>query len=217
MLTAPFYLRTQIVEKTGTTVNSTKRFVWLGTELAEERDGSNNVTRRFFGEGEQIGGTAYLFTRDHLGSVREMVDVSGVVQARYAYDPYGRRTKVSGSLEADFGFTGHYYHAPSQLHLALYRAYDAGKGRWICCSGFPCAAVRWSWSGWEGSGCAVSAGPSTPSSWFWYFSSIEASLVVAEAEFGAARGVKIPSRGNSRLRGARESRSLRFELNRRAP
>jgi RHS repeat-associated protein len=33
--------------------------------------------------------------------------------------------------DADFGFTGHYYHAPSGLHLALYRAYNADLGRWL--------------------------------------------------------------------------------------
>ncbi len=55
----------------------------------------------------------------------------GTGGSQYAYDPYGRRTKVSGSLDADFGYTGHYYHAPSSLHLAVYRAYDANKGRWL--------------------------------------------------------------------------------------
>jgi RHS repeat-associated protein len=53
--------------------------------------------------------------------------------ARYDYDPWGRRVKTtgSGSVEGDFGFTGHYYHAPSGLHLALYRAYSADLGRWL--------------------------------------------------------------------------------------
>ncbi len=51
------------------------------------------------------------------------------MQTRYAYDPYGRRTKVTGSVDADFGFRGHYYHQPSGLHLALYRAYDAALRR----------------------------------------------------------------------------------------
>jgi RHS repeat-associated protein len=60
-----------------------------------------------------------------------LTDTSGTILARYSYDPYGRRTKVSGSYDADFGFTGHYYHAPSGLHLALYRAYDADTGRWL--------------------------------------------------------------------------------------
>ncbi len=103
-----------------------------GTALCEQRDKTGaTVTRRFFSGREQISGTNYLFTRDHLGSIREMTDASGTIQARYDYDPYGRRTKISGNLDADFAFTGHYYHAVSGLHLALYRAYDADAGRWI--------------------------------------------------------------------------------------
>jgi RHS repeat-associated protein len=79
----------------------------------------------------QVGTTSYYYTRDHLGSIRELTNSSGAVQARYDYDPYGRRTKLTGSADADFGFTGHYYHQPSGMHLALYRAYDADLGRWI--------------------------------------------------------------------------------------
>src|SRR5207302_3997485 len=89
------------------------------------------VTRRFYSQGEQIGAASYFYTRDHLGSIRELTDGSGVVQARYDYDPYGRRTKISGTLDAAFGFTGHYYHAPSNLSLALYRGYDSDLGRWL--------------------------------------------------------------------------------------
>jgi RHS repeat-associated protein len=40
-------------------------------------------------------------------------------------------TKLSGDLDADFAFTGHFRHAKSGLHLALYRAYDADLGRWL--------------------------------------------------------------------------------------
>jgi RHS repeat-associated protein len=111
---------------------STNTFLWCETELCEERDlTGGTVTRRFFGQGEQISGTNYFFVRDHLGSIREMTDTNGTIQARYDYDPYGRRTKVQGGLAADFGFTGHYYHEASGLHLALYRAYDAESGRWL--------------------------------------------------------------------------------------
>ena len=125
--------RVKIVEKDNGSVTSTKQFVWCpgDAQPCEERDGSNNVTKRFYPQGMQVGSTNYYYTRDHLGSVRELTDNSGVVQTRYDYDPYGRRTKLSGSLDADFGFTGHYYHQPSGLDLTLYRAYDADLGRWI--------------------------------------------------------------------------------------
>jgi RHS repeat-associated protein len=125
--------RVQILEKTGVTVNSTKKFLWVKDNPVEERDASNNVIKRFFREGEQMGAGNYLFNRDHLGSIRQMVnaDNTGLVRAAYAYDPYGRRTKLAGDLEADWGFTGHYFHGPSSYTLTLYRVYNADAGRWL--------------------------------------------------------------------------------------
>jgi RHS repeat-associated protein len=62
--------------------------------------------------------------------VREVVDNSNVVRSRYDYDPWGRRTKLSGDKDADVGYTGHYQHVSSGLTLALFRAYDPNLGRW---------------------------------------------------------------------------------------
>lgn len=127
--------REKIVEKTGATITSTKQFVWIGNRIAEERDGSNVVTRRYFANGEErIGGTGagvYYYAKDHLGSIRELTDGAGSLRARYDYDPFGNTTKVSGDLSLDFGYTGHYRHAASNLYLAPYRAYDPSIGRWI--------------------------------------------------------------------------------------
>jgi RHS repeat-associated protein len=121
----------QIVEKTGATVASTKRFVWCSDERCEVHDANDNVTGRYFVQGEQINGTPYFYTRDHLGSIREMTDMAGTLHARYSYDPYGTRTKVSGDLDATPGFTGLYTHAPSGLQMAVFRAYDSATGRWL--------------------------------------------------------------------------------------
>jgi RHS repeat-associated protein len=127
--------RIKIVETDNGTVTSTKNFVWKGNQIAEERDASNTVTRRYFRQGEQrIGGTdagSYYYTKDHLGSIRELSDTSAIVQVRYDYDPYGQRTKLSGNFDADFGFTGHYYHALSKLYLTLHRAYNPTFGGWL--------------------------------------------------------------------------------------
>jgi RHS repeat-associated protein len=124
--------RVQITEKTNGVVQSDKRFQWCVTELCEERDSTGaGVTKRFFGGGEQISGANYFFTRDHLGSIREMSDGAGSLRARYDFDPYGRRTKVSGNLESEFAFTSHHYHPASGLHLTLFRGYDSDTGRWL--------------------------------------------------------------------------------------
>jgi RHS repeat-associated protein len=124
--------RVQIVEKNSSgTVTSTKNYLWIGSEIAEERDASNNVTKRFFPQGEQQSGTNYYYTRDHLGSVREMCSSTGSIVARYTYDPYGRTTLVGGSNLATFQYTGDYAHQPSGLDLTVLRAYDTNSARWL--------------------------------------------------------------------------------------
>jgi RHS repeat-associated protein len=123
--------RVKIVEKDNGSITGTKNLIWCNAETCEERDANNNVTKRYYPQGLQIGTTNYYYTRDHLGSIRDVTDNTGVVQARYDFDPYGRRTRLTGNFEADLGFTEHYYHQPTGLHLAYYRAYDSDFGRWI--------------------------------------------------------------------------------------
>ena len=123
--------RVKVLEKDAGTVVSTKNLIWVGPEICEERDANNAVTKRYYGQGMQLGATNYYYTHDHLGSVREMTDTSGSVRARYDYDPYGRRTKIAGDMDPDFGFAGYYYHQGSGLNLTRYRSYDPNFGRWI--------------------------------------------------------------------------------------
>jgi RHS repeat-associated protein len=118
------------------TASESKTFVWCGTQICEERDVTGaTVTKRFFAEGEQrIGGSdagSYYYTRDHLGSIREVTDGNGRLKARYDYDPYGNAVVTEGNMTVDFGYTGHYFHAPSGLNLSLHRAYNPAIGRWI--------------------------------------------------------------------------------------
>ena len=72
------------------------RFVWSDNEICEERNAAGAVAKRFFKQGTRVesGPTAgnYYYTRDHLGSIRELTDSRGNVRAHYAYSPYGRRT-----------------------------------------------------------------------------------------------------------------------------
>jgi len=136
-----FDRRVGIRELTDNTETSYRRFVWCGSEICEERDAAGGLMKRFFSQGVKVeAGVSvgeYFYTKDHLGSIRELVDNAGTVRARYAYELYGTRTKVEGDLDADFGFTGYFHHEGTGLDLPLYRAYDPGLGRWLSREPYP--------------------------------------------------------------------------------
>jgi RHS repeat-associated protein len=149
-----------IQEYVSSSLTSTKQFIWCGNERCEQRNASSTITAQFFSLGETISGTSYFYSVEgpgvkmqavrpsaqlallgrHLrafnpvsvgGSVREMTNSSGTIEAQYGYDPYGRPTLLQGSLASDRQFAGYYFHAPSELCLTRTRAYSAGLGRWI--------------------------------------------------------------------------------------
>jgi RHS repeat-associated protein len=65
-------------------------------------------------------------------SIREMTDASGNIVSQYAYDPYGRQTRIGGTgPDSDFGYAGMYVHQPSKMNLTPHRAYNPALGRWI--------------------------------------------------------------------------------------
>ncbi len=130
-----FHRRVKIVEVVGATTVSDKTLMWDGLTITAQRENQTGELRVFHGNGETRFGATTLnlyYTRDHLGSIRDLVDASnGTVRARYGYTPYGIRTKLGGDLDADFGYTGHYTNARTGLVLAPYRAYSPELGRWI--------------------------------------------------------------------------------------
>ena len=118
--------------------------VWSGNTMAEARlTAHNSVVRLYFSEGMHKGGSVlvngqwvvelipYYYTRDHLGSIREVTEATGAVSTRYDYDPFGKPSWLVTGNDADFGFTGYFRHARSGLYLSLYRVYDPVHGRWI--------------------------------------------------------------------------------------
>jgi RHS repeat-associated protein len=111
--------------------------------MIEERlTSDNSVTKRYFAEGMQrLGGVLvngqwvtqfipYYFTRDHLGSVREVTTSNGALSTRYDYDPFGKPSWLLTGVDSDFGFTGYFRHRVSGLYLSLYRPYIPNLGRW---------------------------------------------------------------------------------------
>src|SRR5437588_11458206 len=123
----------KVVEKTRSRITSTRKFVWCGMEKCEFRDDRDAVTQFVYPQGQVSGTSPYFYTRDHLGSIREMRSTGrkGAIVARFDYDPYGRSTAVISNTLPAFNFTGLYRHSASNLDLALYRAYDPDLGRWL--------------------------------------------------------------------------------------
>jgi RHS repeat-associated protein len=131
--------RVRAVERKNQSVLSDRKYVWAIRQLVEERDATGvNPTKRYFDYGVQTVAynpnptpSNFYYARDHLGSIREVTDGVGAIRARYDYDPFGRRFKVSGDLDSDLGYTGHMFHARSGLLLTQGRPYDADLGRWL--------------------------------------------------------------------------------------
>ena len=122
--------RTRIIEKESGVIVRDAQLFWADTDIIEERLSTGEVNR-FFADSEEENGVAHYISRDHLGSVRELVDSAASVVARNAYDPLGRSSAVVGTGTGMFGFAGQVPHAPSHTTLAVHRAYDPEVGRWL--------------------------------------------------------------------------------------
>jgi len=127
-----FSRRSRITEKNPfTVITSDKRYLWAGgNQPAEERDSTgSNVLIQYHPQGERWFTTNLFYTKDH-GSIREILDSSGILQTRYDYDMWGKRVRTIGVIDSDVGYTGH-HHSKSGLILTWYRAYDANSGTWL--------------------------------------------------------------------------------------
>ena len=127
--------RVRITEKSNSVATEDSRYIWDGAEIVERR-AANGTTweQRYYAEGfvDATEGD-FFYTRDHLGSIREVVADDGVtVESQYDYGIWGEVERIAGlGIGSPFRYTGHFYHAPSELHLTWFRAYDADPGRWL--------------------------------------------------------------------------------------
>jgi RHS repeat-associated protein len=121
----------RITEYGGGLLSSTKQFLFDGGAMMEARDASSNLLNQYFALGQGRSGSTYFHTKVSLGSISEITDDSGTLQALYINDFYGRVTKIGGGLSSDFQFADYYQHAASGLNLTAHRAYNSSLGRWM--------------------------------------------------------------------------------------
>ena len=123
--------RVRIRELESSVETKNETFVWCGGRICQKRSGAT-ILRNYFEQGFEEGTTDYFYTKDHLGSVREVVGGDGTtIASRVSYDPWGKSTESGSGAKTDFSFTGHYFDRPTGESLTWWRAYDPNLGRWL--------------------------------------------------------------------------------------
>ena len=90
------------------TTTMDRKFVWSGSEIVREQrtQGASSHEFYFFQQGVVVDGTKYFYTRDQLGSIREVTSSTAIVVVRYDYGPWGKPSHVTGSAVFQFNFAG---------------------------------------------------------------------------------------------------------------
>jgi RHS repeat-associated protein len=126
-----FERNVSISETNAGSITATTQFIWVGNDRCESRDNVGNTKSKYYSIGVNISGSAYFYTRDHLNSVRELTNNSGILQSQYVYDSQGNYFQPISSLSSDFQYAASFAHARSALNLTLARPYSPGLGRWL--------------------------------------------------------------------------------------
>lgn len=112
-----------------------RRYQWCGNRICAYRDGSDVVHWRFYEEGqyEPTNDTALIYMKDHLGSVRDAVNLDGDLMYAVDYSPYGYPTRQSEpGGTADFQFAGLFREGwATGLMQSATRFYDSWGGVWL--------------------------------------------------------------------------------------
>lgn len=76
-------------------------------------------------------GVSYFYKTDGLGSVIDLVDITGTVVQSYVYDSFGNIVQQVGSISNPFTYTARELDEESGLYYYRARYYDARVGRFL--------------------------------------------------------------------------------------
>jgi RHS repeat-associated protein len=124
----------------GATAAVVERYVYDGQNIILSFDGNGTQTHRYLhGVGvdqilaDENGQGKTLWTlADTQGTVRDLVDESGVVLNHITYDSFGKITnQTNAAVSTIFGYTGREYDAETGQYYYRARYYDQNVGRFI--------------------------------------------------------------------------------------
>jgi len=73
----------------------------------------------------------YYVHNDHLGTPQAITDQNQKIVWQAVYDPFGKATIITETLENNIRFPGQYFDKETGLHYNYYRYYDPNTGRYI--------------------------------------------------------------------------------------
>ena len=134
------------------TVNGVKtEYVWDGSSLIGQKTGNNVLVYLYAADGLagfQYNGVNYYYLKNGQGDVVAILDASGNIVAKYAYDAWGKLLNVTDATgadkSADSAFIGninpvryrsYYYDTETGLYYLQSRYYDPEVGRFINADG----------------------------------------------------------------------------------
>jgi RHS repeat-associated protein len=124
-------IRRQSSEKVGGIPQSASDFIWCRQALCEKRPQAGGPPRRSFALGTTENSVHVFEVSNHQGSVEATLNMSGQVQTRVQFDPFGRRSTSPVSSNANATYGGLVGDSASGLMFGTYRAYLPEIGRWI--------------------------------------------------------------------------------------
>lgn len=118
------------------TVGSTEtRYLWCGIGICQQRSSLDTAEKRFYSEGEYVhtGTKKYLALTDHLGSVRDVIDITGTptLVGSFDYRPYGAVARSWGAVTTGYTYAGLFAQTNTGLLLSTTRGYNPSNGKWL--------------------------------------------------------------------------------------
>ena len=119
--------------------SATTRFGYLDRNAFVDMNGSNTLQmRRLYLNRVDLlfaridsGGSANWYLTDHQGSVRGIVNASGVSQATVTYDGFGNVVSNTGPSATDrYLYTSREFDSVTELQYNRARSYSPSEGRW---------------------------------------------------------------------------------------
>ncbi len=105
-------------------------------ELLWEKDQAGHTREYVWLDGRPLaridnGSSIYYYHVDHLGTPQAMTNASGTVVWKANYEPFGKATVTTSTVENNLRFPGQYYDRETGMHYNYFRdCYDPSTGRY---------------------------------------------------------------------------------------